>query len=115
MRYVKDYGFYAGDTFDRDYMEAEYLGSSISRSATCADGLGSHMECFLSGKNDWNTTVSACCNAVSAATNNVCLSAEKAGQAMKSIADALKDAGSCARRGLWRKDLKTLGGNGRYV
>ena len=106
--------FYMGDNFNRGLGEIEEIGnwgtmsccnniSAMPNSYAVADGVSSHVETRFEGLEDSIKTLSK-------QMENIRYSAKDVGAALKVLSDKL----SGGRRSL-RSELKTLGGNGRYV
>ena len=106
--------FYMGDSFNRGYSERGDVGnwstmaccnntSALSSSYTVADGISSNIETRFDGLEN-------SIKALSKQMENIKFSAKDVGAALKGLSDKL----SSGRRSL-RSELKTLGGNGRYV
>lgn len=120
MRYYSDAidsSFYAGDIFDRgvttayccatadsavnaNNWSAQSLDNSIS---TCASGISSNVECRIDGLEE-------AIEKLSKSFENVKYSASDVGAALKKMSDKLTGS----KKSL-RSQLKTLGGNRRYV
>lgn len=106
--------FYMGDNFNRGYGEIEEIGnwgtmcccnstSALPSSYAVTDGISSHVETNFDGLKD-------SIKALSKQMENIKFSAKDVGAALKEISDKLSN-GRCSLR----SELKTLGGNGRYV
>ena len=106
--------FYMGDSFNRGYSEREDIGnwsamsccnsvSVLPSSYTVADGVSSHVETKFEGLEN-------SIKALSKQMENIRYSAKDVGAALKVLSDKL-----CGGRRSLRSELKTLGGNGRYV
>lgn len=106
--------FYMGDSFNRGYSEREDIGnwsamsccnsvSAMPSSYAVVDGISSNIETRFDGLEN-------SIKALSKQMENIKYSAKDVGAALKGISDKL----SSGRRSL-RSELKTLGGNGRYV
>ena len=103
-----------GDSFNRGYSEREDIGnwstmaccnntSALSSSYTVVDGVSSNIETRFDGLEN-------SIKALSKQMENIKFSAKDVGDALKKVSDKLSNG----RRSL-RSELKTLGGNGRYV
>lgn len=103
-----------GDSFNRGYSEREDIGnwgtmaccnsiSTLPNSYAVADGISSNIETRFDGLEN-------SIKALSKQMENIKYSAKDVGAALKGLSDKL----SGGRRSL-RSELKTLGGNGRYV
>lgn len=108
------YEFYMGDSFNRDYRERGNINnlsttdccsstSALPSSYTVADGVSSHVENRFEKLED-------AVKALSKQMKNVQFSGKDIGAALKKVGKKLNNG----RRSL-RSELKTLGGNGRYV
>lgn len=105
--------FYMGDSFNRDYRERGIGNwdtmsccnnvSALSSSCTITDGVSSKIETRFEGLEN-------SIKALSKQMENIKFSAKDVGAALKKVSDKLSNG----RRSL-RSELKTLGGNGRYV
>ena len=106
--------FYMGDNFNRSLGEIEEIGNwdtmcccnstgAMPNSYAVADGVSSHVETKFEGLEN-------SIKALSKQMENIKFSAKDVGAALKGLSDKL----SGGRRSL-RSELKTLGGNGRYV
>ena len=106
--------FYMGDNFNRGLGEIEEIGNwgtmcccnstgAMPNSYAVADGVSSHVETKFDGLEN-------SIKALSKQMENIRYSAKDVGTALKWLSDKL----SGGRRSL-RSELKTLGGNGRYV
>lgn len=97
--------FYMGDNFNRGYSEREDIGS-WNAMACCNSVSASPSRYIATNAEDLRDAIKA----LSKPMENIKFSAKDAGDAFKKISDRLKGG----RRSL-RNELKTLGGNGRYV
>ena len=102
------YEFYMGDSFNRNINSLSTTDccsttSALLNSYAAADGVSSHVETRFEGLED-------SIKALSKRMENIRYSAKDVGAALKGLSDKL----SGGRRSL-RSELKTLGGNGRYV
>ena len=106
--------FYMGDSFNRGYYEREGIGdlsamvccnsaSVMPSSYTVVDGVSNHVETRFEGLEN-------SIKALSKQMENIKFSAKDVGAALKKVSDKLSNS-----RGSLRSELKTLGGNGRYV
>ena len=100
--------FYMGDNFNRDIDNWGTMcfcnnTSALPSSYAVADGISSHVETRFDGLEN-------SIKALSKQMENIKFSAKDVGAALKKVSDKLSNS----RRSL-RSELKTLGGNGRYV
>lgn len=109
--------FYMGDSFDRGYSEREDVGN-WSTMACCnslvSDGVAtSSYSGGTSGISKRLSNIESSLEKVCNGCVNFAANVDEAREAFKKMAESLNKLGVGVR--LCRTDLKTLGGNGRYV
>lgn len=109
--------FYMGDSFNRGYSEREDVGNWSTMACCNSISLDNVATSSYSGG---TSGISKRLDKIESSLEKVCGSCinfaantKEAGEALKKVAESLNKLGAGVR--LRRKDLKTLGGNGRYV